>query len=151
MWDCHVHLLGLQKFDISEFVKGAQYQALTGARCAKDAMLLLNSGFTSVRELAGYGLQIAKAIEEGTIVGPKIYSAGDIISPTGGHADVHSLYKPWYDDACSMGMPMCTADGVAECVKAVRLQLRKGAHVIKICASGGVATELVRIQISTSR
>lgn len=79
MWDCHVHLLGLQKLDVSEFVKGAQNQALIGARCAKDAMLLLNAGFTSVRELAGYGIQVAQAIEEGTIVGPKIYSANHII------------------------------------------------------------------------
>ena len=95
MWDCHVHMLGLQKLDVTEIVSGAQNQALTGARCAKDAMLLLNAGFTSVRDLAGYGIEIDKAIEEGTIVGPKIYSAKCIISSTGGHADVHSMHKPW--------------------------------------------------------
>lgn len=55
------------------------------------------------------------------------------------------MHKAWYDDACSHGMPMCTADGVPECLKAVRMQLREGAKVIKICASGGVASELVRI------
>lgn len=79
MWDCHVHMLGLQKLDVADFVAGAENQALTGARCAKDAMLLLNSGFTSVRDLAGYGIEIDRAIEEGTIVGPKIYSAKCII------------------------------------------------------------------------
>lgn len=41
-------------------------------------------------------------------------------------------------------MPLYTADGVAECLKAVRMQLREGARVIKFAASGGVATELVR-------
>lgn len=79
MWDCHVHLFGLQKLDVAEIVQGAQNQALVGARCAKDASLLLNAGFTSVRDLAGYGIQIGKAIDEGTIIGPTIYSANNII------------------------------------------------------------------------
>ena len=79
MWDCHVHMLGLFKLDDSEFVKGAQNMAQTGARGAKDVMLLLNAGFTSVREMAGYGLQLDKAIQEGTIPGPKIYSSNKII------------------------------------------------------------------------
>lgn len=42
-------------------------------------------------------------------------------------------------------MPLYTADGVPECLKAVRMQLRAGARLIKIAASGGVATELVCI------
>ena len=42
-------------------------------------MMLLNAGFTSVREMAGYGLQIKQAIEEGTIPGPNIYSSNKII------------------------------------------------------------------------
>ncbi|KAK4544853.1 hypothetical protein LTR36_003757 [Oleoguttula mirabilis] len=141
MWDCHVHLLGLQKVAGPAFVESQQNMALTGARCARDAMLMLEAGFTSVREMAGYGLQIARAIEEGTLVGPKIYSANCIISPTGGHADIHDMHKPWYDDACAHGMPMATADGIPECLKAVRMQLRAGAHVIKICGSGGVGSE----------
>jgi imidazolonepropionase-like amidohydrolase len=60
---------------------------------------------------------------------------------TGGHADVHTLHKPWFDDACANGMPMQLADGVPECLKAVRMQLRAGANVIKICGSGGVGSE----------
>ena len=75
MWDCHIHLIGIQKVDVSEFVSGAMNQALTGARCARDVMLLLDSGFTSVREVAGYGIQLSKAISEGTLVGPTIYSS----------------------------------------------------------------------------
>lgn len=60
---------------------------------------------------------------------------------TGGHADIHTLHKPWYDDACVNGMPSALADGVPECLKAVRMQLRAGANVIKICGSGGVGSE----------
>lgn len=51
MWDCHVHMTGLQKLDVAGFVSGSQNQALIGARCANDARLLLNAGFTSVRDL----------------------------------------------------------------------------------------------------
>lgn len=63
------------------------------------------------------------------------------LSPTGGHADLHLVHKPWVDDACAHGMPFATADGVAECLKVVRMQLRAGANVIKICGSGGVGSE----------
>ena len=141
MWDCHVHLCGLFKVTGDAFIESQQNMALTGARIAKDAMLLLNAGFTSVREMAGYGLQLDQAIEEGSAVGPKIYSSNCIISPTGGHADLHTVHKPWYDDACAHGMPMAVADGIPECLKAVRSQLRAGAKVIKICGSGGVGSE----------
>lgn len=104
-------------------------------------MLLLNAGFTSVREMGGYGIQLATAIEEGSLVGPQIYSANCIISTTGGHADSHDMPLDWFHDAVAHGLPCYTADGVPECLKAVRTQLRAGAKVIKICGSGGVGSE----------
>ena len=79
MWDCHVHLLGIHRVASQAFVESQQNMALSGARCARDVMLLLDAGFTSVREMAGYGLQLDRAIQEGTLVGPKIYSANCII------------------------------------------------------------------------
>lgn len=51
------------------------------------------------------------------------------------------MHRPWFEDACAHGMPMANADGVPECLKAVRMQLRAGANVIKICGSGGVGSE----------
>ncbi|KAI6895300.1 hypothetical protein KC318_g11325 [Hortaea werneckii] len=83
----------------SAFISSQQNMALTGARLAKDAQLLLDAGFTSVREMAGYGIQLAAAIEEGSAVGPTIYSSNSIISPTGGHADLHTMPKSWFEDA----------------------------------------------------
>ncbi|KAI7357630.1 hypothetical protein KC354_g9908 [Hortaea werneckii] len=108
----------------SAFISSQQNMALTGARLAKDAQLLIDAGFIS-----------------GSTVGPTIYSSNSIISPTGGHADLHTMPKAWFEDACSHGLPMRTCDGVAECLKAVREQLRTGAKVIKICGSGGVGSE----------
>ncbi|KAI7307193.1 hypothetical protein KC315_g13860 [Hortaea werneckii] len=128
LWDCHVHLTGMHTVTGSAFISSQQNKALTGARLAKDAQLLLDAGFTSVREMAGYGIQLAAAIEEGSAVGPTIYSSNSIISPTGGHVDPYTMPKAWFEDACSHGLPMRTCDGVAECLKAVREQLRTGAR-----------------------
>ncbi|KAK6402971.1 hypothetical protein LTR95_019006, partial [Oleoguttula sp. CCFEE 5521] len=141
MWDCHVHLLGVHKVSGDAFIDAYKNQVLSGARSARDVMLLLDAGFTSVREMAGWGLQLDRAIQEGSLVGPKIYSSNCIISPTGGHADLQDLPIPWMQDMCSHGAPFLTADGPDECMKAVRLQLRAGADVIKICGSGGVGSE----------
>jgi len=140
MWDCHVHLMGVHRLNSAELMAAANNQALVGARSARDVMLLLNAGFTSIREMGGFGLSLDQAITEGSVPGPKIYSSKSIISPTGGHADAHDMPIDWCKDACSRGGPMYTADGVPECIKAVRMQLRAGASVIKICASGGVGS-----------
>ncbi|KAF2721563.1 hypothetical protein K431DRAFT_223896 [Polychaeton citri CBS 116435] len=141
MWDCHVHLLGMWKVAGSDFANAWQHMARSGARCARDVMLLLNAGFTSVREMAGFGIDMAQAIEEGTVPGPKIYSSNCIISMTGGHADLHDMPMSWFEDMHCHNLPMATADGVSECLKVVRKQLRAGAKVIKICGSGGVGSE----------
>lgn len=141
MWDCHVHLMGTHQVSSDAFIESWKNQVLAGARSARDVMLLLDAGFTSVREMAGYGLQIDKAIQEDSLVGPKIYSSNCIISTTGGHADFHDTPLDWCHDMQQHGAPFCVADGPDECMKAVRKQLRAGADVIKICGSGGVGSE----------
>lgn len=141
MWDCHVHLMGVHKVAGDAFIDAWKNPVLSGARSARDVMLLLDAGFTSVREMAGYGLQLDQAIQEGSLVGPKIYSSNCIISTTGGHADFHDTPLDWCHDMQKHGAPFCVADGPDECMKAVRQQLRAGADVIKICGSGGVGSE----------
>ncbi|EXJ67293.1 uncharacterized protein A1O5_09306 [Cladophialophora psammophila CBS 110553] len=147
LWDCHIHLLGSKTFNFAEIA--TQSTALAGARIARNVHDILMSGFTSVRELAGYGLEVSKAIEEGTLVGPNIYSSGAAISQTAGHGDVFDLPSGFVDslfgvrdtqsNAMSPGMgPMIIADGVDECRRAVRLLIRRGAKCIKVFASGGV-------------
>jgi len=88
--------------------------------------------------MAGYGVFVSQAVDEGWLPGPNIYSSHSIISMTAGHGDLHS--HPWslVRAKCNEGIPMYVADGVDECIRAVRLQLRCGAKVIKICATGGV-------------
>jgi imidazolonepropionase-like amidohydrolase len=137
MWDVHAHFLGITRPDIDELLKTPV--ALSAARATADAARQLDAGFTSVREVGGLGVHLARAVEEGSIRGPRIYGAGTILSQTGGHGDMHAFRIDWVT-----GVEGLTAlcDGVAECLRAVRLQLRVGARVIKICASGGVMSEL---------
>ncbi len=100
------------------------------------------AGFTSVREVGGYGAFLARSIDEGTIVGPHIYGAGDALGPTGRHADAHAYPLDFVHSMLEAKISSGICDGVPECLKAVRKQLRLNAKMIKICASGGVMSEV---------
>lgn len=139
LWDCHVHLTGLRATSLDSVMRVPT--PVAAARAVKDAELALMAGFTSVREVGGHGVHIARVIDEGTAPGPTIYGAGDLISQTGGHADLHTYSPGCVADLAHRDGWLHTCDGVAGCLKAVRLQLRKNARLIKICASGGVLTE----------
>jgi imidazolonepropionase-like amidohydrolase len=140
LWECHGHFFGLLRADLEADAKTPT--AVKTARATMDVIATLMGGVTSVREVGGVGLYIDRVLEEGRMVGPKIYGAGAILSTTGGHADVHGLPLDWVLRAREDEAFSCLADGVPDCLRAVRRQLRKGAAVIKVCASGGVASEL---------
>lgn len=89
LWDCHIHFLGARS-EMTTDAMMATSLALAAARSVKDCSLTLWSSVTSRRELAGYGLDLVKAIQEGSIVGPNIYSCGAMLSQTGGHGDAHA-------------------------------------------------------------
>jgi imidazolonepropionase-like amidohydrolase len=140
LWDCHAHLMG---YDVLATQTAAITTpvALSAVRAANDAHKALMAGFTSIRELGGLGIQLARAVAEGSLIGPAIYAAGSILSPTGGHADIHSVRSSWVRELGEASFYR-QCDGVSDCLLAVREQLRLGARVIKICASGGVASEV---------
>jgi imidazolonepropionase-like amidohydrolase len=140
MWDCHGHFSGERSADLATIA--TMHPALMGIRVAGDASRVLAAGFTSVREVGGVGVHLRRAIDEGTLVGPHIYAAGAILSPTGGHADLHMYPVEWVRDLCDRQGVLQICDGVPDCLRAVRLQLRQGAELIKICTSGGVLSEV---------
>lgn len=140
MWDCHGHLFGARSLDLVRLVQ--EPVALRAIRCAADLRAALDAGITSVREVGGLGVHLARAVDEGTVVGPAIYGAGAVLSTTGGHGDLHALPLPWVLDVGHHSGELRLADGPAECARAAREQLRKGARVIKVCASGGVLSEV---------
>jgi imidazolonepropionase-like amidohydrolase len=140
MWDCHGHFMGVTTADISQIVHLPREVA--AARAAADARAAIDAGFTSVREAGGLGVYLARVINEGTLVGPHIYAPGAILGTTGGHGDIHAFPLDWVTDYGHRGGALYVCDGVPECLRAVRAQLRLGAQVIKVCASGGVLSEL---------
>ena len=138
MWDCHLHFFGSDKYRVD--TNAATNPTIAGARSARDLAATLNAGVTSVREMAGYGLELSQAIGEGWLQGPNIYSAISMLSQTAGHGDARSMDAGVLCDKISHGLPFYVCDGIDECRKAVRVQIRRGAKVIKIAASGGVAS-----------
>ena len=140
MWDCHGHFVGVRTMDLGQIP--LEPVPLRAARCARDLRSALDAGITSVREVGGLGVYLARAVAEGVLDGPAIYAAGSILSTTGGHADLHSYPLPWVNDFGHHYGDLRLADGADDCMRATREQLRRNARVIKVCASGGVLSEI---------
>ncbi|HEX9521050.1 MAG TPA: amidohydrolase family protein [Streptosporangiaceae bacterium] len=140
MWDCHGHFLGVRTLDLGQLP--LEPVPLRAARCARDLRSALDAGITSVREVGGLGVYLARAVAEGVLDGPAVYAAGAILSITGGHADLHSYPLSWISDFGHQHGELRLADGAAECMRATREQLRRNARLIKVCASGGVMSEI---------
>jgi imidazolonepropionase-like amidohydrolase len=114
-------------------------------RAVVNCRTTLLAGFTTVRNLGlfvktgGYLLDVAlaRAVDNGWIDGPRIVPAGHAITPTGGHLDP-TMFQRFAPDVLPLTVQEGIANGVPEVRKAVRYQIKYGARVIKISASGGV-------------
>lgn len=106
---------------------------------------MLRRGFTTVRDLSGADFGLAMAQQEGLLEGPKLHFCGHALSQTGGHGDMRlpgEDHDPNGRGCCGIGR---VADGVDAVRAAARDEIRKGAHHIKIMASGGVSSPTDRI------
>ncbi len=138
--DGHVHItseLGPgQKLGRAE--KSDPDVAFDGALYARRT---LEAGFTTVRDMGASGgdavFALRDAIESGKVQGPRIFAAGTALSPTGGHGQIHGFREGILQDLKSTGI----CDGVADCRRAVRDQVRRGADQIKLVSTGGVLSE----------
>ena len=103
---------------------------------------MLRRGFTTVRDAGGADGGLAEAVAQGLVPGPRLFPSGQALSQTGGHGDQRPRTRSVTSCACceyGAGLSRI-ADGVDECRRAARDELRKGATQIKIMASGGVAS-----------
>lgn len=135
--DSHVHLEGEfgRQAQLKEFTMGTADIAFQSTVYARTTLM---AGFTTVRDVGGTGVNIAlrNAINRGLVVGPHVYTAGKIISSTGGHGDpTHGYRDGLYAEP---SFTETVADGKDACIKAVRQMYKEGADLIKITASGGV-------------
>jgi imidazolonepropionase-like amidohydrolase len=102
----------------------------------------LKRGFTSVRDAGGGDYGLHRAIQKGWIKGPRLFFCGKALSQTGGHGDMRRGYE---HDLCGCGTGYqghlsMVVDGVENLRFAIRAQMRRGAHFIKIMGSGGVSS-----------
>ncbi|HXN45335.1 MAG TPA: amidohydrolase family protein [Bryobacteraceae bacterium] len=139
--DCHVHMLGNPKDETATggLRMSSPKAALWGYR---NLQTWLDHGFTSLRDAGesdlAYGqLALRDAIKEGLIRGPRIVSAGNFVSVTGGHGDSDVLAP---DQALARRPNL--ADTVDQVSQAVRHDLKYGADWIKLMATGGVMDPL---------
>ena len=112
---------------------------------ARQAEATLMRGFTTVRDLGGPVFGLKRAIDEGVMIGPRIYPSGAFISQTSGHGD----FRFPFEVPRTLGGPLSHSEvegiaAIADSPDEVRLrareQLRQGASQIKLMAGGGVAS-----------
>jgi imidazolonepropionase-like amidohydrolase len=113
-----------------------------GAHASRAAEYLLRSGFTTIRDIAGNSIGIKRAINQGILPGPRVYTSGPAIGPTGGHSDWGSrVAAPGEENYQIKVQNTHVVDGRAEWLRAARWNLRNGADFLKVMAGGGVASE----------
>jgi imidazolonepropionase-like amidohydrolase len=141
--DSHLHLIGMKtdRFLEEDIVRPFQLSLI---KSVYDTIDLLEAGFTTVKDCGGFGIYLKRSIAEGTTRGPRILSAGYVLSQTAGHGDSHYLPVEWVDARVSRRGMSLLCDGVSECIKATRYALREGADFVKICTSGGVMSMIDR-------
>ena len=134
--DSHAHLTGQQNPNgrLENVTESNATQAMIGARYARRT---LNAGFTTVADLGASNESIfalRDAVRRGDVPGPRIIAAGSAVSVHGGHGDING----YREDVMHVLSPESVCSGVEDCMRAVRLQVRSGADIIKITATGGV-------------
>ncbi len=139
--DLHVHITGDPgRGPLDAVVTPPERTVATGA---KNALITVRAGFTTVRDLGGAPLAaiaLRDSIRAGELFGPRILAAGTSISIIGGHGDFTG-YRPEVLDALS-NQNTCT--GPEQCAQRVREAARRGVDVIKITATGGVLSQQAR-------
>lgn len=140
LMDMHVHLTSdANKHGYKRLASSLPDVTITGVN---NAEVTLMAGFTTVRNVGAPGyadVALKRAIEQGSIPGPRMFVSGPSIGVTGGHCD-NNLLPPSYE-AKSGGV----ADGPWAIREKIRQHIKYGADVIKFCATGGVLSKGTKV------
>jgi imidazolonepropionase-like amidohydrolase len=126
--DCHVHLSFDGGADFAGEAQGLT-PAIAAIKAARNSARHLAGGVTTVRDLGGVDsaiCDVARAVDEGVVPGPRIIAAGRALTVTGGHGHNIGIARE--------------VDGPDDVRRAVRQEIKGGARVIKVIATGGVLT-----------
>ncbi|MFC3120172.1 Xaa-Pro dipeptidase [Agaribacter flavus] len=142
LMDMHVHLTSdAKQHGYKRLSSSLPRVTLTGVKHAKQTLL---AGFTTVRNVGAPGfadVALRDAINDGDIIGPRMFVAGRSIGVTGGHCDNNLL--PYLYKAKAGGV----ADGPWAVREKVRENIKYGASVIKFCATGGVLSKGTKVGV----
>jgi imidazolonepropionase-like amidohydrolase len=140
--DAHWHAFMVATPQMVLMTANSDYLTLLAARQAEATLM---RGFTTVRDLGGPVFGLKRAIDEGVMIGPRIYPSGAFISQTSGHGD----FRFSFEVPRTLGGPLSHSEvegiaAIADSPDEVRLrareQLRQGASQIKLMAGGGVSS-----------
>ena len=145
LMDAHVHLTSAgrkpsESYDMARIqgsLRTPEEQTIDGVA---NAYTTLMAGYTTVRDVGASNADaifaLRDAIKDGKVLGPRIYAAGTSLSPTAGHGDSASRAKIARD---TQSRGVC--DGTESCLQRTRWQIRNGANLIKLHATGGGSEE----------
>ncbi len=138
LMDMHVHLTSehSRRSEIEAVKKGEADRAYDSVPFAERTLL---AGFTTVRNLGdqvNVSIALRRAVEDGKVRGPRIFSSGRSIGSTGGHADTSNVWGPYLHSEDPRLNTVC--NGPDSCREAVRQRYKDGVDSIKITATGGV-------------
>jgi len=138
--DAHVHIWATDLDLLKLITRRTEYLAAFAYRSLR---AMLDRGFTTVRDAGGTDVGYVQALHDGLAPGPRLLASGRILSQTGGHGD----FRRTGDFSCACELRegggarfVHIVDSPDEVRKAIREELRQGAHQIKIMGSGGVAS-----------
>ncbi len=136
--DAHVHVVAVE----ASLARCATLpDSLVMARSIRLMGEMLMRGFTTLRDVGGADHGQVVAIEEGTILAPRLVIAGKALSQSGGHCDFRGPFDasaPRFEARLGALGRLC--DGVPAVRRAAREEIKAGARFIKIMANGGVAS-----------
>lgn len=139
LMDLHAHLSFLERDDAMNIYSSANTSAAESTmRAVKRLAIYLESGVTTVRDVASHGdvpFVLKRLQAQGQIPGPRIFTAGQLITQTGGHGAVHAItaHYPEVPNGNPNAM-VRIASGPDEWREAVRIQFAKGADLIKLAS-----------------
>jgi len=143
--DMHTHLM--QRYGVG-WMREADAQGMGAA--AKEVMdRYMAMGYTTLRDVGGNSLGIAKEVLEGRVSGPRLYSSGGAISAISGHYDVALFTEDPHDNIFVERGDAMIITGPIEAREATRRLFRGGASQIKIMVGGGVASNFDPLESTT--
>lgn len=141
--DAHAHL-GLSGNFFNVYTTHV-YSAICTA--VNDLKKILDAGFTSIRECGGPSNYLKMSLADGTIEGPRVFSAGKCVVQTGGHFDFIKQFPVEYTMHHDRNITSTVADGVDEARKTARMQFREGADFIKLMLTPGNVSQSTKYHI----